>query len=300
MNNFDEKYYLEKCKAAIEKALEIGESANWKQRDFEYLCEQLYNKTKITISLSTIKRIWNEEFKTTPQPATLNALAVFLGYDNWNTFKKSVVIPEEKISIGDNNQNKKNLNFKKIASTILLSASLLCSFFIIYSTLKQKKIDKNLSAITFSLKKTDTDFPNSVVFDYDVSAISPEKLTIQQSWDKRMTVDADTKGNCRTCIYYYPGFYTAKLIGDDKLLKETKLMLNTKDWLPLIIYQFWDSIPVYIHNTDFSAKDEIHLSPVEVQKNGVAIDKEYLTYFSMAKEFGLSSDNFQFETKVKN
>jgi hypothetical protein len=115
-----------------------------------------------------------------------------------------------------------------------------------------------------------------------------------------MTVHADPKGNCRTCIYYYPGFYTAKLTGNDKLLKETKLMLNTKGWLPLVIYQFWDSIPVYIHNTDFSNKDEIHLSPAEVQKNRVAIDKEYLTYFSMAKEFGLSSDNFQFETKIKN
>ncbi len=57
------------------------------QAEFEHVCYLIEEKTKILISLSTIKRIFNGEFQRLPQVSTLNALAIFIGYSGWQDFK---------------------------------------------------------------------------------------------------------------------------------------------------------------------------------------------------------------------
>ena len=57
------------------------------QRNLEFLTESIESKTGVLISLSTIKRLINGEFSRLPQIATLNAIAVSLGYDSWQVYK---------------------------------------------------------------------------------------------------------------------------------------------------------------------------------------------------------------------
>jgi len=64
-----------------------------RQRDFEYLCTRIEESSGILISLSTIKRILNGQYNRLPQVATLNAIAVNLGYDNWQAFKAAKQAP---------------------------------------------------------------------------------------------------------------------------------------------------------------------------------------------------------------
>lgn len=58
-----------------------------RQRDLEYLCTSIEEKTDILISLSTIKRIMNGQYNRLPQVATLNAISQYLGYADWQAFK---------------------------------------------------------------------------------------------------------------------------------------------------------------------------------------------------------------------
>lgn len=303
MNNYDDKYYLEKCKVEIEKVLGIGDSVHWKQRDYEYLCKQLYEKLKINISLSTIKRIWSSNFKNAPQPATLNALAEFLGYEDWNNFKKTVSQPIYTLPI----DKQSKLIFKKKAISKKFLLFLIASFVILYlgfllvKNIETKKWDENLKQVQFELKKTDVHFPNSVIFYYDIGLLSVQKLTIQQSWDHKMTVDAAIKEHYRTCIYYYPGYYNAKLIADGIKIKETDLILSTSDWVPLVIYTIFDSIPQYIHKTSFKQNKEVYLPPDQLIRDGIKTDKDYYLMYSFCKDFNqFNSDNFIFETKIRN
>jgi hypothetical protein len=79
--------YIEKCLRQIEEQLNWGSSQNWKQRDYEALSDLIFEETKIQLSLSTLKRIWQKRYKQLPQPGTLNALVQFLGYTTWQEFK---------------------------------------------------------------------------------------------------------------------------------------------------------------------------------------------------------------------
>ena len=80
---------IEKCKKLIEEKINLGESRFWKQRDYEYLSELIFDASNVLLSVSTLKRLWKKEKESLPHSSTLNALAVFAGYKDWTDFKKS-------------------------------------------------------------------------------------------------------------------------------------------------------------------------------------------------------------------
>src|SRR5688572_9328193 len=59
------------------------------QRDFDYIGEQLQQKSGILISGTTVKRLAHGEFTRLPQIATLNAIANYYNYKTWQDFKAS-------------------------------------------------------------------------------------------------------------------------------------------------------------------------------------------------------------------
>lgn len=67
----------------------FADSEGMVQRDLEFLSESIESKTGVLISLSTIKRLIHGEFSRLPQIATLNAIAVYLGYQNWQSYKST-------------------------------------------------------------------------------------------------------------------------------------------------------------------------------------------------------------------
>ncbi|MCU0639963.1 MAG: hypothetical protein MUF59_08850, partial [Candidatus Krumholzibacteria bacterium] len=84
-----ERPYIETWKALAEEKLQWGASGRWRQRDFSYLSEKIYNETSTLISVSTLKRICRSDFGGTPHPGTLDALARFLGFEDWPEFRKA-------------------------------------------------------------------------------------------------------------------------------------------------------------------------------------------------------------------
>jgi len=90
MNYPTEHSFIEKIKHLVECRLEWVGSSEWKNRDYEYLSELIFEKTRISISVSTLKRIWHNDRLRTPHNSTLDALALFLDYENWNDFKSKL------------------------------------------------------------------------------------------------------------------------------------------------------------------------------------------------------------------
>ena len=64
------------CTKRIEKKFDLPANGSWKERDFQYLSELLFEKTQTRLSVSTLKRIWKGHGDRSPQLYTLNAMAV--------------------------------------------------------------------------------------------------------------------------------------------------------------------------------------------------------------------------------
>ena len=78
------KEMLDRCRASVEQKLGWGDSGQWTNADFEGLSEKILAETGVSLSTSTLKRLWGRvKYDSTPQAATLNALARFVGYDDY-------------------------------------------------------------------------------------------------------------------------------------------------------------------------------------------------------------------------
>lgn len=78
---------IRKCCAQIEMDVQWGPSDRWTNQDFESLSEIMFQKTKIKLSISTLKRIWGKvNYTNLPSTITLNALAIYNGYGSWREF----------------------------------------------------------------------------------------------------------------------------------------------------------------------------------------------------------------------
>ena len=59
----------------------------WTNQDFLRLSELIAEKTGVTVSHVTLKRVWGKvRYDSLPNTHTLNTLVQFLGYDNWRDF----------------------------------------------------------------------------------------------------------------------------------------------------------------------------------------------------------------------
>ena len=79
------------CMAEVCRRAGFGDPASLIQRDLQFLSDSIESKTGVLISLSTIKRLLNGQFTRLPQIATLDALARFLDFSDWQHFKNSTV-----------------------------------------------------------------------------------------------------------------------------------------------------------------------------------------------------------------
>jgi hypothetical protein len=253
------EYDLPRLLSQIERNLDWGAAANWQSRDFERLNILIFEKTKISLSASTLRRIWgrvNYTFK--PSMTTLDALAQFAGHANWRAYcQKEAARNEhpEAVSVYRSPASK----FKVAA--FLTSTLVLAVFLVLYFT--TSKFHKALQSApaglsySFSSRPVTRDIPNSVVFTYDARSAGTASVAIQQSWDatKRSTVPGDKQKF--TSIYYRPGFYQAKLVVSGVVVKQHPLLIPTHGWLGLIANE---PVPVYLSSTDILHRDSLGIS----------------------------------------
>ncbi|MFC1563421.1 hypothetical protein ACFL6G_00730 [candidate division KSB1 bacterium] len=311
-----EQFFIEKCKALIEEKLNLTDSSEWRQRDFEYLSELIFEETSVLLSISTLKRIWNSGYEGTPHTGTLNALSVFLGFKNWHDFKKALT--EDLNNVKTNHVKIRFLGRiqefiaelrrkdipvyrNKVVLTVIL-------FLITIPLLSYTLINKIYSPfdhndIKFSSRKVITSgVPNTVIFDYDVSSVDSDSIIIQQSWDTRRRAVISADNHQCTSVYYYPGYHHAKLMIDGKIVKQHDIHITTDGWLANARKNQGDLIPVYLPKEDIITNGRLFISPYTLRANNVNLsDNNYWISFYNVQDFGdIYGDNFTFETEVKN
>jgi len=288
---------LEKCKTQIEQNLGWGDSARWHTQDFEKLSNNIREKTGVTLSIATLKRLWGKiRYDSKPTPTTLNTLAQYLDYENWRSFRVSEDANRLKFARQEDVQKPKKRN-SAIALVVLIMIAVAGYLFV--SLKSRSKVDATL--FSFSSKKVvDEGVPNTVIFDYDATAATPsDSVFIQQSWDTRLSSQVPYDKRQHSSIYYIPGFFEAKLVVNGQTVKEHNLLITTVGWLPLVEAK---ETPVY-----FRQDDAIHdgILQLPLQKiTGANIDLQptppMTAYYYVGDFGGLMSDDFVFETSLKN
>ncbi len=317
-----EDVLLQKCRTLIEKKLGWGDPAAWATNDYELLGQKIQEVTNVNLSIATLKRIWGKiRYESRPTITTLNTLAQFLGFENWRAFTQHHGVMNgngHAPRTGEGFTNAQYAGSGQMGQPIVPPSPkprsnkfgwvvavvifiLAAATFIVLKTEKSSGPPPDPGQFQFSSKKTvDEGVPNTVIFDYNASAASAnDTIFIQQSWDKRLRELVSRDGKHHTSIYYYPGFFQAKLIVNEKVVKEHNLFIKTNGWLSCIEQK---PVPVYFSEADVKQDGVLRLPLKNIISSNVPLQPTtpWVSFYNV-RDFGeLNSDDFIFETEIRN
>lgn len=283
---------LSECLSQIENQLGWGPSEGWVSYDFDKLSDTISETTGVKLSNNTLKRVWGKlEYKSLPSTTTLNGLARFLGYEDWRMFlvdngKSDIVNPQ--------------FRWKKMYSFVflLLLAAIMC--FVFFNDKLEDFSTRASDEFTFSYERITNDIPNSVVFHYNVLLDDNiDKVEIQQNWDSQKRIEVSSKDTIATSIYYTPGYFDAKLVVNNEIVKEKGLLIPSNGWLGLIEKK---GQTYYFEKAAIVNEDRIEISNelFKIAKEQVKL-KEELSHLYYIKDFeNLTVDNFNLHVVFQN
>lgn len=287
MNKYPEHKTVQKCLLQIEEKLGWGNSTQWHSDVFIELSELIQKETHVLLSTTTLKRVWGKvNYNSTPSISTLNALAEFAGYQNWHDYKiKSNTKAPTWI------QNKINSNMGIIVPAAIVLAIVFISLFSMIGVNNGSK-NNDFSKIKFSSTPVTEDIPNSVVFDFNLNDIISDSIYIQQFWDVSKTIKISSEQNQATGIYYYPGYFRAKLLIDGTVIKEHDLFIKSNGWLATVDYE---PIPKYLKHINALSLPLPLINEIKNSEQPLTSTFHYINDFK-----NVSGDNFRLNTSFKN
>ncbi|GAB3525237.1 hypothetical protein [Emticicia fontis] len=305
INLIDEEL-LETLKKEVAQKAGLGRIENWTQKDYEFLIFFIEEKSGVKISLTTIKRIWRNEYNRLPHIATLDALSQIAYNKDWLSLKLESTrlldeTNENPLAIHSNEPPRQELKPVKLRFNYTwliggFALLLLIGFLAFKNVLLKKSI--NSSAIQFSAKTSVSNtVPNTVVFTYHVDSVDAEKFYIQQSWDRRRRVEVDKNNHQLTDIYYLPGYYMAKLIADDSIIREIPVHIKTNDW---VIAAHQNTIENKILSTkDWLPNGIIGVGKEVLMENKIEVAEPFMLTFHNSRDFKIDGNNFLFSADIK-
>lgn len=301
MKTIADKELVQYCVSELKKQMGYAEQARLSQRDIEYLSEAIEAKTKILISLSTLKRILNGQFDRLPQTFTLNALTIFIGYAGWHDFKtqKLLANPVMVESIDSNVITPQSRAFPKTWIGLGLCVLIIIIAFLLKTPLLGSQ--NIVGNIQFLARQTSTDnIPNSVVFNYNLEKVEADSFYFQQSWNEKTRISITKNSHTITDIYYEPGYHRAKLIANGKVLKEVGVNITAKDWFCYSKADFTEIKPNYINKGNAIHDGVLGITDEAIVANNIDFEKDQIYFYTFhPKLMALGGDNFTYKVRLR-
>ena len=269
----------------IESSLDWGEAGTWHSKMFSEFSEKVFESTHVMLSVPTLKRFFGVvNHEGSPSITTLDALSRFVGKENWRAFKTE--IPRPKAQGG-----------KILRKPIYISIGFILAVIIISLVgSRRPALVINATEFSFSSKVLSNEYPNTVVFDFEIPQnIVSDSIQIQQYWDPTKTIKIRQDQKQATGIYYFPGYFEAKLLVDNQVAQAHDLFLKSNGWLGLIEYE---SIPKYFLPEKVGSAISF---PDHISEEVANSEKPLVSSFHYIDDLGaISGDNFNFQAKVSN
>jgi hypothetical protein len=300
-----DKDLVKHCLKELAQKMGYAEGQRLSQSDLEHLCYLIGEKSKIVLSLSTMKRLFQEKFERLPQISTLDAITIFLGYSGWRDFKakKSNDGLSEVIASRVNTIEKPAINRWRptaaVRYALVAAGVLLFVFSILWSIWSD--IDNEADAVAFSVKKVVSEnVPKNVIFNYNIDGIRGDSFFIQPSWNEKIKVKISRQNYTQTETYFEPGYHTAKLICDGRVLKKVAVHIPTEDWIGYSKVRFTDPYPEYF-NTKYIIRDHIlGIDEDGLKASNLNFEKNKIYYFShFPDSLNVNSQDFTLKAKIR-
>lgn len=305
---------LLQCKQAVEAKLGWGDSQYWTNVDFETFSDRVLTETGVSLSVSTLKRLWGKvQYSSSPQAATLNALARFIEYPSFRDFEAAHQQPEQPISAETpieptvtaqprpaTMSRQRPLPWRGGTWGVGLFMGLFLSLLIAFSLRPNaNKSQPVLPTYSFSSRPVTRGIPNSVVFHYDATSSPTDSVFIQQSWDPKRRQLVPKDGHEHTSLYYLPGYYRAKLVVGRQTVREHDVIIQSDGWLSAVSQE---PVPVYLDSKEAVHDGVLNLPAAVLERHNIPMQPHppVVNYAYVRPLNGLRSDNFIFETRVKN
>ena len=273
-----------------------GPVENWNNYDFDRLSELIYEKTDTRLSSVTLKRVLGKlKYDSQPSAHTLNTLAQFKGYQDWRDFSSQT----KPISSPKQDHPPKPFWSRFPIYGFGIGIGIILVIAITIATSSNEVATLRAEDFKFDNIKVGSGLPSSVIFRYDASkASSGSTVEIQQSWDERRSIPVSKGDSIHTSIYYYPGFYEAKLIIDDKVVQRDQVFIPSIDWISMVEQE---PTPMYVSTNISKQGDSLGTSPDFIKENGFQLQSESVwTNYSLVRKFPVFSDEFTFSASLKN
>jgi hypothetical protein len=297
-------YYIEKISKEVEEKLKWKKIALWTDNDYKKLSHLIQEDTNISISPQTLKRLFGKvKYKViyNAQPATKDALVMFLGYKDWSEF---VSEKENKEHLVNKFQQMRNIlnTHKKIFISIVVVAAII----IVISILIFLPREKNVLFYAESYSGTS---PFTVSIHYDISQIKGHDVFID--FDEKEAEDSLTREKLdknRTVInhcFESPGLYNVALWVNGKVLSSFNVHVVSDEWTS---YYFQDdnfSHRKFIFTLENRIKDEkddglLYISPKDIIDKGFNGNSVYYLEHLLYKDFMVCADSCELEVKYEN
>jgi hypothetical protein len=318
--------HIEECLRLIETKWQRGRREEWSSYDFEKLNTAIFDSTGVSLSVSTLKRLFGKvSYPNLPSVHTLNTLARFTGFVDWNDFRQRNPLPappaERAAAVPSNAPNSNYGEFAAIKThpgnatptldpkmdspgrplTRWWPLLLLPLAVLLYSLLNTRKVNllRDPTQYSFTANKIISEgVPNSVVFHYKTPVNTTDSVFIVQTWDMRRRIAVPPTGTDFSAIYYYPGYFKAKLIVDTQIVRTHDLMITSDGWLALAE---GDPIPIYFKKEEVTRKEGMEVDSATLARYHLSLQptapKVRLFYM---KDLGdLSDADFTFETTLR-
>jgi hypothetical protein len=298
------------CRRLIEQKVGWGSSEHWQNRDFEQLGEQILVETGVSLSISTLKRLWGRiRYDSSPNATTLDALARFAGYDSWRVLRLNVPtdnIPPPTAPLSETiyasplpvhqSQRVGHSVRSWLVGTFVAVLLIAC----IAWGYRQQTHSLRYGKLAFSSYPVSKGVPNTVVFRYDARDSNADSVFIQQSWDPALRVRVDKVGQQFTTTYYYPGYYRAKLVLNDSIVREHDLFVESGGWLGTVNQQL---VPLYLRaNVVEKTNGEVSITASDLKTVGVSLSDSppSVSLLRVDSSQTTNGERFVFETAVRS
>lgn len=302
MNPLSDKELVGLCLEELCAKIGYSDRTKLSQSDFEHLCYLVEEKTKIIISVSTIKRVFNGNFERLPQSYTLDALTKYIGYSGWQEFKATKLNSAKNSPSPAHESGEISKDHTKAKESRAYRYSALAGVTIILVAVAFISIRKNAGTeASFSVQKIVSEgVPANVIFNYDIDHVEGDSFYIQPSWNKTLRIKIAKNRHTQTETYYEPGYHTAKLIGDDKILKQVRVHIPTKGWIGYTKVNFSDPYPQYFQAATIVRDSVLGLNLSGLKANDIEIRNDKIYYYACFPDsLNIDSDNFTLIARIR-
>lgn len=299
----NDKEYLKICLSEIALKLNWDKPSSWKDKDYIKLAEIISDASNISISAHTLKRLFGKikyVKSYNPQQATKDALAIFIGFNNWDDFiENQRSLKDEKLE--NPIRLKSNNSATKYSLLFIVAVGALILF---YTKIFIPNSNITSTDFQFDIKDSIGVTPFTIAINYDVSNIKADSIILDYNFINPMRGPRIVKLNelkhINNFTYQIPGYYSVSLKADNKIINTKKILAISKGWDSYIMPEndsqtYWINREIQLHTEN----GFLYYSPERIKSSGFNNTVFYVVN-RLFREFEIDGDNFEMKVKFKN